>query len=129
MQLTSNLRIRRQFTRQNPQTRALARAHLCPVPGCYRAFKNESGLTQHKSSIHPNYIDEPSSPNPINPTILPTEESLEDSASGSADSDTSHQHRATVEDIDDEDDIMDSNSEETEDKIRRYYHSKLNGAC
>lgn len=138
MQLSTNLRIRRRFTQHNPETRALARPCPCPVPGCYRAFKNSSGLTQHKSSVHPDYIDEPSSPSPVNPAIFPTEESSENSASGSADSDTSRQRRATVEDINDEDvvmssndedDIMNSNNEETNDNIHRYYHSKLTGAC
>ncbi|KAF7971583.1 hypothetical protein HWV62_20746 [Athelia sp. TMB] len=52
MQLSSNLRLRRQYAKENPQARR------CHAPGCTRTFKNTSGLTQHLNKFHPDVQSE-----------------------------------------------------------------------
>lgn len=127
MQLTTNLRIRRQFVHHNPQARALANSHprQCPFPDCKRAFTNNSGLTQHLHLQHPDYQDEPSSDD-ID-MASPVAEHLEGSSSGSESPDTSKPRRATVEDVEDEDDFRSSSSDKSEGTTRKYYHAELNG--
>lgn len=124
MSLTSNLRIRRQFTQRNPQARAQSRSREleCPILGCTRTFMNNSGLTQHKSSAHPDYVDAPSSPNPINWATPSVDESPEGSGS-----DTSSHRPVTIEDIEDEDEIRSSSSGNAQERTSKYCHSKLNG--
>lgn len=125
MQLTSNLRIRRQFSHDNPQARAFTHSRPCPVLGCSRGFNNNSGLTQHLNQTHPGY-EEPSSDqyDSVHPPIA---EHLDHLSSGSEGSNTSGHRRATVEDVEDEDDVRSSSSGNSEEKTRKHYHSELNG--
>ncbi|KZP16263.1 hypothetical protein FIBSPDRAFT_749065 [Athelia psychrophila] len=126
MQLTSNLRIRQQFSRDHPQARALASSRPCPVLGCHRSFTNNSGLTQHLSRKHPEYEESSSDHN--NSIPPPIAEHLDHSTSESEGSNTSRHRRATVEDVVDEDDIRSSSSRGSNDKTAKHYHSKLNAA-
>lgn len=63
MQLSPNLRLRKKFVQENPQARR------CNAPGCFRTFRNSSGLTQHQNSCHPGYIPEPEGAAPSVPTV------------------------------------------------------------
>lgn len=122
MQLTSNLRIRRQFSRNNPQARAFTHSRPCPVSGCSRSFTRNSGYTQHLSKSHPEYEEPLSDHNdPFPPAIA------EHSAGELEGSSTSGRHRATVEDCEDEDDISSASSVGSKEKTSKYYHSKING--
>lgn len=133
MQLSTNLRVRRQFVHANPRTRALAKSYSrqCPVPDCGRTFTNSSGLTQHKRMQHPGYVDESSSDVDMAP---PTEASSSGSEGANEDVEDENDvrgantsHRATVEDVEDEGDLRSSGSEESRRETRRHYHSELNG--
>ncbi|KAF7965884.1 hypothetical protein HWV62_41018 [Athelia sp. TMB] len=127
MQVTTNLRIRQQFLARHPHARALAASRRCPVPGCDRTFTNNSGLTQHKNSKHPNFHDEPSSD--YSDPAPPIADQSEGSPSNSEDSDVSGRYRATVEEIEDEDAPRSSSSNgHTRERTKKYYHPKLNAA-
>ncbi|KAF7979110.1 hypothetical protein HWV62_43644, partial [Athelia sp. TMB] len=129
MQVTTNVRIRQQFSFSRPGARALPRPRRCPVAGCDCIFHNNSGLTQHKRLKHPEYLDEPSSDNI---TSAPATLDIPDTSSDrGVDSDKSGSYRATVEDVEDEDEIRSSSrcsGEAKESRTRRHYHPHLNGA-
>lgn len=125
MQLTNNLRIRRQYVHHNPQARALTRLRQCSFPDCGRAFTNNSGLTQHQHLQHPGYEDNTSSDDiHMDPPFAEHPEGL---SSGSEGTSTSGNRRATVEDVEDEGDVSSSSSEGSQAQTKRHYHSKLNG--
>lgn len=175
MQLSPNFRLRKKFAQENP------RARRCNAPGCLRAFKNSSGLTQHHNSAHPGYIPDseptvltPSAPTvPIPQAYYASEEEMmadeswrgrwtaqnsdvgdenqcadwrshrtsssdepqtskEDGGDESSNSQDNHagpsrSRRATVEDVEDEDDISSAGSSNTRSKTTRTYHPLLNG--
>lgn len=76
---------------------------------------------------HPNYDGEPSSDH-VDWAPPPIAEHLEGLSSQSEGSDTSGRHRATVEDVEDEDDVRSSSSsEDSHGRTKKYYHPKLNG--
>ncbi|KAF7971987.1 hypothetical protein HWV62_19335 [Athelia sp. TMB] len=130
MQVTTNLRIRQQFNHSHPRSRALSRSRTCPVSGCGRVFRNNSGLTQHKCSKHPEYTESSSSDNEAPAPNTDIEDDSSDILENSDASGQSTHRRATVEDVEDEDEVRSSigSGDSRDSRTRKYYHPLLNGA-
>lgn len=146
MQLSTNLRLRRQHALRDPKAHATDRERkLCRAAGCNHTFANGSGRVQHEHALHPDFIAQPSSDpitaGPIFPGINTDSDSAstenEDEGSGSSfdscqrentEAGLSTQERGvTIEEVEDEDDIMSATSGDSQARTRRTFHDKLTG--
>lgn len=144
MQLNAKLQVRRQHALANQQARAMdVQRKPCRAPGCNRTFSNLSGRTQHENAVHPTFISQPLDdlipPHSGFPVIFGDGNSGEyesgglssdngNPREGSAETSLFTGLRATVEEVEDEEDAESTTNKGSQSQTKRHYHGKLNGA-